>query len=325
MRPFHPSSFSGTFQPKTIDQLCDIAYRASYLEISSEPKPGNVSPHQSIGKAKFENFVQGIQAIHQFNLTYFSPSAVNLALGTYIFGAVDHMIAAQNAGNVLLGHILLFSPLLFASQKLILNPEKASWDYFWHSVDILLNQTTVDDGIQFFRAIQLAKPGGMKNPGGLPFHADFDITNPDTERKIRDHQRPLQELFRESAEFDMISQEYLNNYQFCQKMFVNWLIPFYKSYQNLNDLVVDLFLNILASHYDSLIYRKNTLEIDTDISNKAKVIVQDGGIRTKAGKARIQQLNTELIHGKWRLNPGASADLTACVLFNSMLFGVLHI
>ncbi len=137
--------------------------------------------------------------------------------------------------------------------------------------------------------------------------------------------RNLLNLFEESASFDMIAKQYTTSYAFIQEILCNWAINHQFEYLDAAEFICDLFLQIMARVPDSLIFRKNSQECAEQIRLEAEKIVELGGILTEAGKNQISDFNDRLLAKKGKLNPGTTADLTACAIFLGMCFGQLII
>jgi triphosphoribosyl-dephospho-CoA synthetase len=240
------------------------------------------------------------------------------------------MIDAQKHGNVLLGHILLYAPLLCALNNRLQreNSKYILWDEFWAEVEFIIQNANEEDGALLAEAILYAHPGGLKNPGGVPFDTKYDFTDPNSPENIRDDKVNLKDLFQESAQFDSISREYIQTYYFSRKIIETWLIPNLKCYTTQESLVLALFMHILSIEPDSLILRKNTEVVAKKIQNMAYELTQNGAISNQnnlhSNMDRIKKLDDYLRQAAGKLNPGTTADLTACVLFIGFLFQIIN-
>ena len=123
----------------------------------------------------------------------------------------------------------------------------------------------------------------------------------------------------------MIAKQYTTSYAFIQEILCNWAINHQFEYLDAAEFICDLFLQIMARVPDSLIFRKNSQECAEQIRLEAEKIVELGGILTEAGKNQISDFNDRLLAKKGKLNPGTTADLTACAIFLGMCFGQLII
>lgn len=298
---------------------------ASCLEFSTD-KPGNIGPNQKIKGISFENLKFVSNEIRKANIIYLKDESKEISIGKFIYNAVETMIETQPYENLLLGHILLYSPLVIAS-KIILDKPKdnklRNWKKFWDKAEEIIDSSSVSDGIWLTRAITLSKAGGIKNPGGKSVNSKFDILDPDIENKIISDNITLKDLFVESAEYDLIARQYTSNFKFCRDLILNWLIPKIENFNSKSELILNIFLTILSQEPDSLIFRKNNLATALKIQKRAQEIQKNQMDQTKRGRNLISKLNKYMNSKNGKLNPGTTADLTAVVIFISILFGII--
>ena len=192
----------------TISEAIKLVQKASFLEIST-PKPGNIDSNRKEDMHFFVDFTKGLDAIIDAFSHYFLQNKIASSIGTLIKSAAYKMIDAQKHGNVLLGHILLYAPLLCAVNEKLQKGSSIniSWDEFWAEVEFIIQNANEEDAALLAEAILYARPGGLKNPGGVPFTTKYDFTDPNSPKNIRDDKVALKNLFQESAHFDLISRE----------------------------------------------------------------------------------------------------------------------
>ena len=313
------------FRPKSILNVIKVMDEASNLEFSTS-KPGNIGPNQDVKGISYEALKIVSKEIKKANITYFLDKSNEIPIGKFIYNAVKTMMETQPYENLLLGHILLYSPLVIASKRVVESSKDSilrKWEKFWDATEEIINSSSVSDGIWLARAILLSKAGGIKKPGGKPLKSRYNILDPDIEQKIRDDNKTLKDLFVESAEFDLISRQYTNNFKFCRHLIKNWLIPEIDKFKSKSELILNIFLKILSQEPDSLIFRKNNLATALKIQKKAKKIQKCNLKRAKHRNNLISKLNNFLISKNGKLNPGTTADLTAVVIFICLLFEII--
>jgi triphosphoribosyl-dephospho-CoA synthase len=329
----YPENF--ILQPQNLAQLIDFIRQASLLEVNTPKKPGNVGPEQDIKNVTIQDFNSAISAITEEIQTFFNEwirefrtnfsrkKALNtpFSLGHFIYRLCSRMINAQTKGNVLLGHILLFSPLIFAAVEMINHYSEINhrtWIQYWKITGEILQETTVDDGVWLYRSIALVQPGGLKNPGGKQHNFEFDFTSPDVEQKIIQNKRTFYQLFNETGDFDTISKEILTNYEISRKFFIEELYPRLTTNSFTPQIIQNLFISLLAAYPDSHIYRKSDLDTALDIQKDAIKIKKLTQENFDLSTVAIEQINQKLIQKG--LNPGTTADLTACIILLGLLF-----
>ena len=313
------------FRPTSMLDIINSMDEASCLEFSTD-KPGNIGPNQKIKGISFENFKFISNKIKIANIRYFKDESKEISIGKFIYNAVKTMIETQPYENLLLGHILLYSPLVIASKIILEEPRDGqlrNWIKFWDKTEEIINSSSVSDGIWLTRAITLSKAGGIKNPGGKPINSKYDILDPDIEKKIIRDNKTLKDLFVESAEYDLIARQYTSNFKFCRNLILDWLIPEIENFNSKSELVLNIFLKILSKEPDSLIFRKNNLATALKIQKRAKEIQENDMNQTKRGRNLISKLNNYMNSKNGKLNPGTTADLTAVVILICILFGII--
>ncbi|MHA1476317.1 MAG: triphosphoribosyl-dephospho-CoA synthase [Promethearchaeota archaeon] len=315
------------FHPTSMIDIINIMDEASYLEFSTD-KPGNIGPNQDVKGISYESLKIVSNEIKKANKNYFLDELKEISIGKFIYNAVKTMMGTQPYENLLLGHILLYSPLVFASKGIVKSSKDSklrNWEKFWDATEEIINSSSVSDAIWLTRAITLSKAGGIKDPGGKPLKSRYNILDPNIEQKIRDGNKTLKDLFIESADFDSIASQYTYNFKFCRDLIKNWLIPEIYNFKSKSELVLNIFLTILSQEPDSLIFRKNNLATALKIKKKAKKIKKYKMDQTMRGRFLIFKLNNYMNSKNGKLNPGTTADLTAAVIFICILFGIIKI
>ncbi|MHA1520090.1 MAG: triphosphoribosyl-dephospho-CoA synthase [Promethearchaeota archaeon] len=290
-------------------------------------KPGNVGPTNQSKGISFSDYQRVNEAIFS-ELSQNESNISTLSIGKLILRAVSSMMDCSPHQNLLLGNILLLSPLLLAGSQLSAqypHHQNFSWDEFWNQVSSVLTQSSVQDTKDIIQAINLTSPGGLDSPGGINLTSIYDITKTTIKNQIETQNLSILDLFRESARYDTISSEWVSNYALCK----NWLKVYFEPHcsisqaTNMQEFILEMFLQLLATFPDSLIFRKNTHQVSEDIRQEADTIVQAGSLFTREGKKLLDSFNYRLNSSKGKLNPGTTADLIACLLFLASLLGWL--
>lgn len=92
-------------------------------------------------------------------------------------------------------------------------------------------------------------------------------------------------------------------------------LGFYKENEclNKNQRLIQTLIGIMQYSEDSNILHRHSLETLKEMQEKAKYILNIGGMRTKEGKQAIEDLDEDF--SKRRISPGGSADLLAVTVF----------
>ena len=310
---------------ESIDDLMRCINLASLLEVAGWPKPGNVHRTKNFVDTKFEHFLGGIAAI-QPNFRNFCEKIYHLSnnddqkykfieLGLFYKEAVEQMMKWQSGGNVLLGHILILAPLS-AAASVCLKTNKLNFDDFKYYLNEIIDEASVEDTINLYKAIRLC------NPGGLGQIEKFDINDENSFSDIQKEKINLKKIFELSQNYDLISSEYSTGFNIILSEGLPYFLKTFKEFNDSNIATVNTFLKILSEHHDTLIIRKSGLDTARNVSQVAYKILLKGGISSKEGLEMTIKLDKELQEKKGKSNPGTTADLITGVIFCALIFGL---
>lgn len=264
------------------------AQLACLLEVSA-PKPGNVSPGRAFRDTNYEDFLASAVAIGPAFL-----AVDERPLGATILDAI-RATRRWTSANTNLGMVLLLAPLARAVL------ERRKDEPLRAAVQRVLEKTTVDDAEDVYEAIRLAHPGGLGTVPEQDLSASPSVT--------------LLETMRLAAERDAIASEYASGFARTFGIGVPAIARALGDDLPWNDAVVEGFLALLADAPDTLIVRKLGLDAAGPVRDAALAIVRGGQLRTEGGKRLLSQLDAMLRDPDNRMNPGATADLTAAAVF----------
>lgn len=313
------------FSIKSLDDLMRCINLASLLEIAGWPKPGNVHRTKNFKNTRFEHFLAGISAI-QPNFRDFCEKAYEfsenmegdygfLGLGSFFKETVEQMMEWQKGGNVVLGHILIIAPLAAAS-AICLKIGKTDLKAFKYIVKKIIHDTTVQDTVDLYEAFK------MSSPGGLGKVDKYDINDETSIKQIQTDEITLKKIFDFSKDYDSISSEYANGFDIILNKGLPYYTKVFSQTRDINITTVNTFLKILSDYPDTLIVRKSGKEASLMVSQKAKEIVEKGGISTEKGLILTQELDNYLQERQGLMNPGTTADIIAGIIFCALIFGL---
>ena len=260
---------------------------ACLLEASAE-KVGNVTPSRRFADARYEDFVVSALA--------FGPAiaaAGRLGVGRAVFEAV-RATRREVATNTNLGIALLLAPIA------------AAWSSrgrgsLRQRLLRVLGRLTRADAVFAYRAITLARPGGL----GRVAEADVG----------RRPSLTLREAMALAARRDAIAAEYAGDFHLTFDVALPALGKALGRGLGPLAAIAHAHLDVLARVPDTLIARKAGAEAAAAVSRRAREAMRRGGMLTRGGRAAAGRLDTALRRDANRLNPGASADLIAAALF----------
>jgi triphosphoribosyl-dephospho-CoA synthase len=275
------------------DVVATAGQLACLLEVSAS-KPGNVSPTRHFHDARYEHFLASAAAIGPALMR-----AGDRPIGPTVLAAVEDTVR-WSPSNTNLGIILLFAPLARAG---IAADPGALRD----AVEATLAATTIADARAVYAAIRLARAGGL----GRAEAQDVDEEPTAT----------LREVMSLAAGRDSIAREYATGFATTFDLGVPTLRSARESGLTWEDATVELYLALLARHPDTLIARKQGVDVARDVSEQAARVVAAGGVRTATGRREIEALDLALRDPHNAMNPGTTADLTAAALFVVLMEG----
>jgi triphosphoribosyl-dephospho-CoA synthase len=166
---------------------------------------------------------------------------------------------------------------------------------------LVLRQLDRRDASDVYRAIRLARPGGL---GRVPSQ---DVARPPT--------MTLLECMRLAAGHDAIASEYASDYSTTFGSCLPLLDRLWYRGVPMRQAIAQTYLAVLATRPDTLIRRRHGARRARAVSRSALIALRSGGVFRKRGRALMERLDKNLRSARPPLNPGASADLIAAALF----------
>jgi len=309
---------------ETAELVSRCATLAALLEVSAYPKPGNVHRTQDFPGTKYEHFLAGSVALgssmRRLAMRGFEAgrgliSWRDIGVGRFILEGVTDSLGWQSGGNVNLGMVLLFAPIAAAGGAAI-DDGRLEVASLRESLRKVLDHTTPDDVVVVYEAIRMAM-----SPRVLGEVEDLDVRDESALSRIRDEGLTLKDVFHRCADRDTICREWFTDFETTFEVGYPYLKEALWNRDDINSAVVDTFLFILSGQPDSLIRRKSGLEKAQEVSEQARLILDEDGSRTAKGGKLLRQLDKELQAAGGDLNPGTTADLTAASIFVALLEG----
>lgn len=286
----------GTVTKPTLMSRGAAASLACAWEVTA-PKPGNVYPGADFDDVTYKDFLNSAVAIGP--IVEGTPSA---GVGRTVLDAVRATREAVRS-NTNLGTMLLLAPLAVVS------------DGISHAdgvVEVLAGLTR-DDTRCVYEAIRLSGAGGL----GDAREADvFDDVPADLS---------LVEAMRLAADFDLVARQYTNNFADVLAGTAEWIEDGIECGWSLVDAIVNAHLRHLASHGDSLIFRKCGKQLSDEARERAAAVLATGSPREADYERGIADFDRWLREDGHRRNPGTTADLIAAGLFVLLREGRLEL
>jgi triphosphoribosyl-dephospho-CoA synthase len=259
-------------------------------------KPGNVHPGRSFADMTFYDLVKSALVTAPI-----LARSAELGVGRAVLESVlrtRHVCTS----NTNLGLILLLAPLCCAP----------SADR--QAVEAVLDGLTLEDARLVYRAIRLAKPGGLGRVESQDIRREPTIT--------------LRDAMRLAADRDSIARQYANGFADVFETGVPSLLEAVNAAAGLEAAIVWCHLVWMAKCPDTLIARKRGSAESIRAAHMARDIVER---HARGPKDRLLEepmltgLDAWLTESDHDRNPGASADLVAATLYVALRSQLLDI
>lgn len=278
----------------TNDSIAVSAQLACLFEASAE-KPGNVTPTHSFSDMSYEDFLRSAAAIGPQ-----MARAGEREVGQTILASVRATRQLTHT-NTNLGIILLFAPLAKAASR--------GNDQLRPALAEVLRDLTVSDADDAYTAIRLAEPGGFEEAVQHDVRTQPIVT--------------LREVMASAVHRDNIAAEYLNDYEITFERGLPLLEEALASGAALSQVIVQIYLELLAEIPDTLIGRKHGRSVAEAVSQDAARVLSLGGVYSRPGSQAIAEFDKWLRKERGGLNPGTTADLVSAILFVALLEGII--
>ena len=310
---------------ETAELVSRCAMLAALLEVSAYPKPGNVHRTRDFPSTRFEHFLAGGVALSKtmrelvsqgYEAEEGSIGWCDIEIGKNVLEAVTDTLGWQSGGNVNLGIVLLFAPMASASGAAIREGRRTDVVRLRKRLTRVLDSTTPDDVVSVYDAIRMAM-----TPEVLGEAEELDVRDDSAPLQIKEEGLTLKDVFQRCSERDSICNEWVTDFETTFETGYPYLKKSLESSDEINSAVVDTYLFILSMLPDSLIRRKSGIEQAVEVSERARLILDEGGSSSTRGVEMLRQLDVELQRAGGGLNPGTTADLTAASIFVALLEG----
>lgn len=298
----------------------------SVLMEASSPKPGNVNRLRRFSDTGYRHFVasaclvgRGLYAGAQVGvrLAKGQMGFERVRIGRVILKCADDVFTGLSRRNTILGTILLQAPLVVALAATVQSDGSFTLKTAKTWIEPILRNTSVEDTIDVYRAFHLARPGGSMNKEGPAWTEKqdrYDIDNPEVYHNIRKDRITLYDLFRASADVDVISREWAEHFRLTLNEVFPHLDSLSHGLEDIEEAIVETFLWLLSRRPDGLIAKKAGTEKAEQVRTMAKRVLDEKGGESRPGEL-LRQFDKMLRKDGNRLNPGTTADLVSAATF----------
>ncbi|RLI79585.1 triphosphoribosyl-dephospho-CoA synthase [Archaeoglobales archaeon] len=275
------------------------AVQSMLLEVSGNPKAGNVDREHDFEDLKYEHFI--VSSVSSFPI-FLNATFKRDSIGKLILEAVKTTSEWHKATNVHFGAFLLLIPLLtvWNSKNIVEMAERATDE---------LKKTTHQDSIAIFRAFKLSSARVLDVE-------DLSLESNKTEEYLASNNINVYEWMKLAPKENLIAKELINSYRISLKG-CEMLLNFFEEFNDVNVAVVLCYHTLLSEYLDPLIISKSKIDVAELVRNDAKSCLEE--FEKEQNVQVFKRLDEELIRKK--LNPGTIADLTISSIYFALAEG----
>jgi triphosphoribosyl-dephospho-CoA synthase len=274
------------------DRIAQCAQLAMLIELSSDPKPGNVDRCHDFSDIGYHHFVISVVSTYPV----FRSASRGGGIGRLLLEGVRSWQKWGITTNTHFGSLVLMLPLAVAA---------GGHNDLRRGLSEVLRETTVDDALDFYKAFTLA---GVR----VADVGEFSLKDTDAAPRLREQGKTLLDLMHLSKDHDLIACEWSSDYE--RSFHLADVLPEATRKYGLNEGVVRTYLTALAESPDSLVRAKFGLSKALEVSRMAGHALKDETLEL------ARDMDRELLDQD--VNPGSTADLIAAALFISLLKGL---
>lgn len=264
----------------------DAVFWACEQEVKA-PKPGNVNCFSDGHNMASDDFIRSAHAIAPI------MAKPGLTVGERILHSVQATREVVDC-NTNLGIVLLFAPLCTAVQN------SEDFSELPEVLQQVLASLTIEDARLCYQAIRMAEAGGMGRSNEQDIADEPTVT--------------LLQAMEMAQNRDQIALQYVSNFRLLWKVGLPALTNALNSGESVEWATAFAYLKLLSDAPDSLICRKQSVELATAVTEKAKQLVfqMNKNSTLDAYLTELTAWDKEL--KQKAINPGTTADLVATTL-----------
>ncbi len=271
------------------------------LEVSADPKPGNIDRKHDFGETRYEHFLASSVSVYQiFVRAYKSEEKI----GRLIRLGVEESHKWQRGGNTHFGAFTLLIPLLRASRRIkdfvTFESEDDKLKELKGAVSDVVRGTDVEDTIEFYKIFFSEKIR-------VEDVERYDIKDRASLQKLKEENKSLYELMELSPKDNLVAREWVEGYPITFEIAKNLMNRSKRDDFDINNRIVYEDVSLLSKHVDGLIVAKFGMEEALRVKKSANEIMKDYTIE------KVRKFDSELV--KKEINPGCIADIIISSLY----------
>jgi len=268
------------------------------LELSANPKSGNVDRGHDLPRLRYEHFLSSSASSYP---VFLRTARKEATIGDLVLQAVVETSKWHRAGNVHFGSFLLLIPLVY------------SWSA-GNAEDITTNainalkSTTVEDSLAVLKAFRLSGARVMNV-------VTLSLEENKTADELVKRDLNLYEWMLLAPEENVIARELTCGY----RLSIEGMRVLFKAFEEFNDIntaIVLVYHQLLSRFVDPLIIARHGKKIAEEVRKKA-----ERAVKSFSGDINVfSRLDCEFVERC--INPGTIADLTSSSIFLALMEGI---
>ncbi|WP_434731596.1 triphosphoribosyl-dephospho-CoA synthase [Thermogladius sp. KZ2Tp1] len=286
---------------KLVERYSTLLAFSIALEVSAYPKPGNTHRLSDYRDKPYLAFLLNSIALKDvFERTIRDSIAKGVSLGRAVYRAARATVV-YSGFNTSLGQILLLSPLAISIGRCV-GRSTPSYECFVGNYKAVVEETTVEDSVWFYKAVRLVKPSYIRR-GGVD-SGFVDVWDPDFANKLRARGHRLVDVLQYASRIDVVSDEVVSGLKRSREL-LDVLEKYVTAFRDWNKAVVATFIELLSTEVDTLVSRKHGYAVALEVKREAEKVKER--LFDPSFEERVSELDRSL---KSRMiNPGSLADL----------------
>ncbi|MDI3503044.1 MAG: triphosphoribosyl-dephospho-CoA synthase [Archaeoglobi archaeon] len=272
------------------DVIAVKAVLSMLLEVSANPKPGNVDREHDFEDTRYEHFITSAASCYPVFLEMVGKRE---GLGMWIRKLVGASRSLRGGGNTHLGTFIIMSPLVMSADDARI----------FEVASEIVKRSTPEDAVNLYLAIR-------ESGAYLPPSEELSVFDDESLKRIEDERITLYDILSISSSYDMISDELVNGFRRVRR-YSEILRDFWN--YGVNEAIVRTYIRMLSEEEDSFIRNKHGPLVAEEVRRKAEEVFRDFSIE------RLREFDEMLLER--RINPGSSADIICGAIFINLLGG----
>jgi triphosphoribosyl-dephospho-CoA synthase len=285
------------------------------LEVGGSPKPGNVTEEMGFSDLDYDDFILSAVNVGKTLAQWYGEARrrheAGINLGGVWGGALlgSSKKAMRGRSNAIFGTLLIGIPLGVGASLSHNRTEIVPM------ANGLVGESDVADSLDFKRAVDVCRIGGLSHQYMNGRAGDLDLSNPGVEGRIVEGEVALENLLALSTDYDLIAAEVTGNYPITRKHAPLYL-QLLGEFQDPVKASGLLYCTLLSKYPDSLVARKAGREESERVRGMAELAMELDPY-SEAWTESMKDLDLYL--RKRDLNPGTLADIASASIFLALL------